>query len=79
MGAASTTPTMTWWCPAGTGGTEQVAWVAAALRLVLTRSDIAAAMSMAAAAAAPGLRWSTVAGQYRRLAGRLIAAAAIAA
>jgi glycosyltransferase involved in cell wall biosynthesis len=53
--------------------------IAAALRLVLTRSDIAAAMSLAAAAAAPGLRWSTVASQYRQLADRLIAAAAIAA
>ena len=53
---------------------------AAALRTVLTRPGIAAAMSAAAAAAAPGLRWSTVADQYRQLATRLIAeAAAIAA
>jgi hypothetical protein len=37
-------------------------------------------MSAAAAAAAPGLRWSTVADQYRELATRLIAeAAAVAA
>jgi glycosyltransferase involved in cell wall biosynthesis len=50
--------------------------IAAALRTVLTRPDIAAAMSSAAAAASPGLRWSTVAEQYRRLAARLSAAVA---
>jgi len=48
--------------------------IAGALRTVLTRSDIAAAMSSAAAAASPGLRWSTVAEQYRQLAARLTAA-----
>jgi glycosyltransferase involved in cell wall biosynthesis len=48
--------------------------IAGALRTVLTRPDIAAAMSSAAAAASPGLRWSTVAEQYRQLAGRLTAA-----
>ena len=48
--------------------------IAGALRTVLTRPDIAAAMSSAAAAASPGLRWSTVAEQYRQLAARLTAA-----
>jgi len=49
--------------------------IAEALRVVLTRPAVAAAMSRAATAAAPGLRWSAVAEQYRQLAARLIAAA----
>jgi glycosyltransferase involved in cell wall biosynthesis len=53
--------------------------IAAALRAVLTRPGAAAAMSRAALAAAPGLRWSAVAEQYRQLAVRLIAAAATVA
>jgi glycosyltransferase involved in cell wall biosynthesis len=52
---------------------------AAALRMVLTGPGVAAAMSAAAATAAPGLRWSAVADQYRSLATRLIADAAAAA
>jgi glycosyltransferase involved in cell wall biosynthesis len=59
---------------------QDPAAIAAALRTVLTRRDVAARMSAAAEAAAPGLRWSAVAEQYRQLAGRLIAdAAAVAA
>lgn len=48
--------------------------IADALRMVLTRGDIAAAMTRAAADAAPALLWPAVAGRYRQLAGRLIAA-----
>jgi polysaccharide biosynthesis protein PslF len=59
---------------------QDPAAIADALRLVLTGRDAAAAMSQAAAASAPALRWSVVAGQYRDLATRLIAdAAAVAA
>jgi glycosyltransferase involved in cell wall biosynthesis len=46
--------------------------IAEGLRRVLSSKDVAAAMSRSAAAVAPGLRWSTVAGQYRLLADRLI-------
>jgi glycosyltransferase involved in cell wall biosynthesis len=53
--------------------------IAQALRTVLTRPDIAASMSFAAAATSPALRWSVVAEQYRQLAERLITAAAVAA
>lgn len=53
--------------------------IADALRTVLTDRNVAAAMSTAATAAAPGLRWSSVADQYRRLAAQLVADAAIAA
>jgi len=53
--------------------------IAAAVRTVLTRPEIASAMSSAAAAAAPSLRWSTVADQYRQLAARLISATVTAA
>jgi polysaccharide biosynthesis protein PslF len=53
--------------------------IAAALRAVLTRRDLAATMSAAATAAAPGLRWSTVAGQHAQLAAQLISRAGVAA
>lgn len=53
--------------------------IAAALRTVLTRPEIASAMSSAASAAAPGLRWSTVADQYRQLAAGLISSSVTAA
>jgi polysaccharide biosynthesis protein PslF len=53
--------------------------IATALRTVLTRSDVAASMSRAAIAAAPGLRWSAVADEYRRVASRLIADAIVVA
>lgn len=49
--------------------------IAAALRRVLTDRPAAAAMARTAAAAAPGLRWSAVADEYRAVAARLIAAA----
>ena len=47
------------------------------LRQVLTRPELATAMSAAAAGAAPELRWSAVADQYRQLASRLISDVAI--
>lgn len=50
--------------------------IAEALRRVISSDDVAAAMSRAASVAAPGLRWSVVADQYRSLAVRLIADAA---
>lgn len=53
--------------------------IAKALRTVLTRPEAAAAMSRAALAMAPGLRWSAVADEYRQLAARLIARAATVA
>lgn len=53
--------------------------IAKALRAVLTRPEAAAAMSRAALAMAPGLRWSAVADEYRQLAARLIARAATVA
>ena len=53
--------------------------IADALRTVLTSRTVAASMSQAATAAAPQLRWSAVADQYRHLAARLIADAAVAA
>jgi glycosyltransferase involved in cell wall biosynthesis len=52
--------------------------IAAALRSVLTRGEVLAAMASAAAATAPGLLWPAVAGQYRELAARLIRASVAA-
>jgi glycosyltransferase involved in cell wall biosynthesis len=49
--------------------------IAEGLRRVISSTEVAAAMSRAATAAAPGLRWSAVAGQYRLLAAGLIAQA----
>ncbi|TKV60909.1 glycosyltransferase [Nakamurella flava] len=49
--------------------------IAAALRRVLTDRPAAAAMARTAAAAAPGLRWSAVADEYRQVAMRLLASA----
>jgi glycosyltransferase involved in cell wall biosynthesis len=46
--------------------------IAEALRLVITRKDVAAGMASAAATAAPHLLWSAVAEQYRELVSRLI-------
>jgi polysaccharide biosynthesis protein PslF len=48
--------------------------IAAALRSVITRGDMMAAMASAAAATAPRLLWPAVAAQYRELAGSLITA-----
>ncbi|MDT4928808.1 MAG: polysaccharide biosynthesis protein PslF [Pseudonocardiales bacterium] len=48
--------------------------VAAALRTLITRGDLAATMAIAAAAEAPQLRWPAVAEQYRALASLLIVA-----
>jgi glycosyltransferase involved in cell wall biosynthesis len=53
--------------------------IADALRRVITLPSVAAAMSAAAAAAAPSVRWPIVADQYRQLAARLIADVAAAA
>jgi len=53
--------------------------IADALARVIGSDEVAAAMSRAASATAPGLRWSAVAGQYRLLADRLIAQAGRAA
>jgi glycosyltransferase involved in cell wall biosynthesis len=50
--------------------------IADALRLLITRPDVAAAMSTAAASVAPTLRWSAVAEAYRRLGARVMADAA---
>ncbi len=47
--------------------------IAEALRRVISNEQVAAAMSRAASAAAPRLRWSSVADQYRLLATRLVA------
>jgi glycosyltransferase involved in cell wall biosynthesis len=59
---------------------QDPAAIADALRVVITRREVAAAMSQAAAVAAPASRWSVVAEQYRQLAIRVIAdAAAVAA
>jgi glycosyltransferase involved in cell wall biosynthesis len=52
--------------------------IAAALRSVLTRGEVLAAMASAAAATAPGLLWPAVAVQYRELAARLIRASVAA-
>jgi polysaccharide biosynthesis protein PslF len=52
--------------------------IAAALRSVITRGDVMATMASAAAATAPQLLWPAVAGQYRELVGRLIAASVAA-
>lgn len=48
--------------------------IAAALRTLLTSRDVAAGMSRAASAAAPGLLWPAVAERYRDLVGPLIRA-----
>lgn len=48
--------------------------IADALRTVLTRTDLAARMTAAAAVSAPRLRWSAVAERYRELTARLITA-----
>jgi len=53
--------------------------IADALRRVLTQRGVAATMSAAAAAAAPQLRWSAIAQQYRELATRLIADSGVVA
>ena len=53
--------------------------IAEGLRRVITSPELAASMSRAAAAAAPDLRWSAVAKQYRFLAERLIAQAGVVA
>ena len=52
--------------------------IADALRMVLTRRQVAAGMSQAAEATAPQLRWPAVAQRYRELSGRLILDAASA-
>jgi polysaccharide biosynthesis protein PslF len=48
--------------------------IAAALRSIITRRDVAAAMARAARSAGADLRWSAIADQYRALAGELISA-----
>ena len=48
------------------------AGIAAALRAVLTRRDVAAGMRRAAARTAPDLRWSTIARRYQELAAELL-------
>jgi polysaccharide biosynthesis protein PslF len=48
--------------------------IAAALRSVITRGDVLAAMAATATATAPQLLWPAIAEQYRELAGRLISA-----
>ena len=48
--------------------------IADALRIVLTRADLAAGMARAAAATAPGLLWPTVAQAYRELACGVVSA-----
>jgi glycosyltransferase involved in cell wall biosynthesis len=52
--------------------------IAAALRSVIMREEVMAAMASAAAATAPPLLWPAVAGQYRELASRLITASVAA-
>jgi glycosyltransferase involved in cell wall biosynthesis len=52
--------------------------IAVALRSVIMRGEVLAAMASAAAATAPPLLWPAVAGQYRELAGRLITASVAA-
>jgi glycosyltransferase involved in cell wall biosynthesis len=54
-------------------GHRDPAALADALRMVITRRGVSAAMTHAALAAAPQLRWPAVAEQYRELAARLIA------
>jgi glycosyltransferase involved in cell wall biosynthesis len=51
--------------------------IAAALRRVLTRADLAAGMTRAAAATAPALLWPAVAERYRELASRLVSASLV--
>jgi len=48
--------------------------IAAALRSLMTRTDVMARVAAAATAAAPQLLWPVIADQYRELAGRLISA-----
>ncbi len=55
-------------------GHRDPAAIADALRTVLTRGDVAAAMTRAAAHAAPALLWPAVAARYRELASQLTAA-----
>jgi glycosyltransferase involved in cell wall biosynthesis len=52
--------------------------IAAALRSVITRGDLAARMAATATATAPQLLWPVIADQYRTLAGRLITASVAA-
>jgi glycosyltransferase involved in cell wall biosynthesis len=59
-------------------GHKDPAAIAAALRRVITRGDVAAGMTRAAAAAAPALLWPAVAERYRELASGLIAASLVA-
>ena len=51
--------------------------IADALRMLLTRRDVATAMSRAAEAVAPQVRWSAIAERYRQLSLRLIADAVL--
>jgi len=53
--------------------------IAGALRTVLGSPAVATSMAQAATAAAPQLRWSAIADEYRRLATGLIATAAAVA
>ncbi len=50
--------------------------IAAALRTVISRPDVAARMARAATVVAPQVRWPAVAARYHELATRLIADAA---
>ena len=51
---------------------QDPAGMAEALRTILTRADVAAAMTKAAQSASAQLHWPEVAGRYHELAGRLI-------
>ena len=51
--------------------------IADALRMLLSRRDLATAMSQAGEAVAPQLRWSAIADRYRQLSMRLIADAVL--
>jgi glycosyltransferase involved in cell wall biosynthesis len=59
-------------------GHRNPAEIAAALRLLVTRGDVAQRMSHVGAAAAPRLLWPAVAEQYRSLASALITASVAA-
>jgi glycosyltransferase involved in cell wall biosynthesis len=52
--------------------------IATALRSMITRRDVMARITAAAAATAPHLLWPVIADQYRELAGRLITASVAA-
>lgn len=56
-----------------------LAALAHGVRRVLTEPKLAASMSAQAAILAPGLRWSSVAAQYRTLVAGLVPDSAIAA